>query len=263
MKKIFICLAASALIVGLNFRASTSSSTPPPGYSGAPGQTNCTSCHSGTVNSGSGSVTLSGLPSSGYTPGAQYTITINITDASKVRFGFEMVALTTANAQAGTFILVSSNNTSLQLSGGKTYVGHLSANSTKTWTVNWNAPATNVGAVTFYLVGNAANGNSTDTGDNIYSTSVALSPASPTGVKEENTISLNFYPNPATEKLHVDFTEKTTRLKILDLTGREVFSKIPLENSRQLDVSNYPNGTYFLQVEQEKTTQLKRFVVQH
>lgn len=263
MKKVFICFAAAALVVGFNFRASTNASTPPVGYTNAPGQQNCTSCHSGTLNSGSGSVTLTGLPATGYTPGASYSLTINVNETGKVRYGFEMIALTTANAQAGTFSLISTTNTALQTSGGKTYVSHRNASSTKTWNINWQAPATNVGAVSFYLVGNAANGNGGDSGDNIYSTSVVLNPATTTGIKEENITSLKLFPNPAAEKLQLTSTEKIKRLKVFDLTGREVFSNELTENNSQLDVSKYPNGSYFLQVEQEKTSQLKRFVVQH
>src|SRR5688572_23604393 len=191
MRKFFFGFAAAALVVGLNFRASTNAFTPPIGYTGAPGQATCVSCHSGTLNSGTGSLALLGTPSGGYVPETTYSLQINVNDASKTRFGFEMVALTSANAQAGTFSLMSTNNTALQTSGGKTYVSHKNASSTNnTWTFNWQAPATNVGPVTFYFVGNAANGNNTDTGDNIYSTSVVLNPATTTGIKEENTTTL-------------------------------------------------------------------------
>jgi uncharacterized protein (TIGR03437 family) len=42
---------------------------------------------------------------------------------------------------------------------------------------DWTPPATNVGPVTFYAAGNAANGNGAPTGDLIYTTSVQLNPA--------------------------------------------------------------------------------------
>jgi hypothetical protein len=42
--------------------------------------------------------------------------------------------------------------------------------------VQWQAPATDVGFVTFYAAGNAINDNGITTGDTVYTTSVAAAP---------------------------------------------------------------------------------------
>ena len=42
----------------------------------APSYNNCTECHSGAVNSGNGNVSIQGLPSTGYTPGEIYSLTV-------------------------------------------------------------------------------------------------------------------------------------------------------------------------------------------
>ena len=46
------------------------------------------------------------------------------------------------------------------------------------WSLTWTAPATNVGTISFYAIGNAANGNnaSFDTGDFVYRTNVTIAP---------------------------------------------------------------------------------------
>jgi hypothetical protein len=260
MKKIFICVAASALVFGLNFKAITSSSQPPAAYTGAPSESTCAAsgCHTGNLNTGTGSVTLI-TPPSGYTPGTTYTLQIQVNQTGRTRFGFEFVALNSSNQQAGTLTLINTSNTAIT-SAGKTYLSHKNASSNNTWTFTWKAPTTNVGAVKFYFAGNAANGDGNTTGDNIYTSSLTLNPIT-TGLNEDQQASLKVFPNPANAKLNITNTEDLKSLTVFNITGKEVFKNE--ENTKQLDVSNLPNGTYFLQVEQAKTIQLKRFVVQH
>ena len=130
---------------------------------GAPGENNCTQCHSGTVNSGSGDATLVlGASQTTYTPGTTYPVTVTVTDATMLRFGFQVTALVGgAGATVGTFAVTNTINTATQsgtVSGSsRTYISHKTANSNATWTFNWTAPATNVGTITFYLAGNATN----------------------------------------------------------------------------------------------------------
>ena len=45
------------------------------------------------------------------------------------------------------------------------------------WTFNWVAPATNVGAVTFYAAGNQANSDGDTSGDQIYTTQATVTPS--------------------------------------------------------------------------------------
>src|ERR1700678_1778056 len=71
---------------------------PDPGYTGAPGDnaTACISsgCHVGTVNSGPGNVKIV-LPagnSGTYVPGQAMQILVQITDSTKIAYGFQMTA---------------------------------------------------------------------------------------------------------------------------------------------------------------------------
>src|SRR5688572_24806783 len=103
MKKIYLFFGAAALVTGLSFKGLTNAGLPPTAHSGAPGEMHCGHCH-GPVNSGSSAVDLVNPPAN-YVPGTTYPITIKVNNSGKTRFGFEMVALRSGNAQAGTFAL--------------------------------------------------------------------------------------------------------------------------------------------------------------
>src|SRR5579862_3444942 len=90
---------------------------PDPGYTAAPGdnQTACVSsgCHTGSVNSGTGNVKIL-LPSGNtgtYLPGQAMQILVQVTDASKAAYGFQISARMGAsnNAQAGDFTTTDAN----------------------------------------------------------------------------------------------------------------------------------------------------------
>lgn len=264
MKKTLIGLAALGLTFGLNYQAITSSFQPPAAHTGAPGEQTCATsgCHTGNLNTGTGSVVLVNPPAA-YVPGQTYALQLQVNTAGQARAGFEFVALNSQNQQAGTLTITNTNNTALQTQGGKQYISHKNAATNNTWSFNWTAPATNVGTVRFYFAGNAANGNSNTTGDFIYTSSLSLNPGTGTGIKEAATAQVNVFPNPASNRLNLNLARPATRLKVLDLAGRELHALENVALESQLDVSAYPNGTYFLQLEQDQTQQLKRFVVQH
>ncbi|MEO0638086.1 MAG: choice-of-anchor V domain-containing protein, partial [Bacteroidota bacterium] len=89
------------------------------------------------------------------------------------------------------FGVITSGNTAVLTGsvGGQTrqYVGHRNASTNQTWNFTWKAPATNVGDITFYIVGNAANGNGSTSGDFIYESNQTLS-LDPTVVSPDFTI---------------------------------------------------------------------------
>lgn len=158
---------------------------------GAPPGTNCTQCHTGTVNSGPGSIKIE-FPSGGsYTPGNTYKVRVTVADPAAARWGFELTARMGADrtATAGRFAI--DNATTTQFSPGSTageYVTHTSAGTAQgtsgsaTWEVNWTAPAAGSGQVSFYAAGNAANNNGNNQGDQIYTTSLAITELSDTPV---------------------------------------------------------------------------------
>ncbi len=182
------------------FDAFTSTNQPPTGYTGAPSESNCTSCHSGTViTSGSNwnNITLStNIPATGYVPDSTYNITLSHTQSGIVKFGFEITALNASNAKVGTLILTNTSTMALS-TGTRDYImqktaGTSGAGGTISWSFQWKAPATPAGNITFYAAVNATNNNNSDAGDQIYTKSFSFSLTSllPTATitKSSNTI---------------------------------------------------------------------------
>jgi PKD repeat protein len=185
--KLKIALLTLATTVGLLLStqylySNGTTGAPPAGYTGAPGNNNCTSCHAGTtLNGGGGSVVISvNSGATTYSPGGgSIPVTVTVADPLMSRFGFELLALDASNANAGT--LSAGIGTVLTTSGGKTYVSHsigVTASNFTTFSFNWTPPASNVGNITFYTAAVAGNNNANNSGDHVYSTSVVLSPGS-------------------------------------------------------------------------------------
>jgi hypothetical protein len=168
------------------------SSGPPAGLTGAPNEGTCTECHAGTLNPGPGQFTITGLPAR-YDLGMTYEVTVthSTTDTTRRRWGFQLTALTSGNTKAGNL----SNNSGFTSiinddgpGGNRQYIEHniqgtfAGQRSPASWTFNWTAPATNIGAVTLYAAGNQANNNGGNNGDQIYTTSVTVNaPSTNTG----------------------------------------------------------------------------------
>ena len=80
---------------------------PPPGANGIFGDVRACStagCHTGNnVNAPGGSLTVSGLPATGWVPGQTYPLTVTIQRPGQRLFGFQLSAVTdSGNQQAGT-----------------------------------------------------------------------------------------------------------------------------------------------------------------
>jgi uncharacterized protein (TIGR03437 family) len=149
-------------------------------------------CHTGTpLNGGGGNVSIS-MPAS-YTPGQTYTFQIVVTDSAAHAFGFQMTARLESNptnGQAGLFTptpqqFVICDDSTLASSTGcpssepVEFIEHNLPYTTNTISVQWTAPAANVGKVHFYVAANAASGDlpSQPLGDHIYSADYVLPPA--------------------------------------------------------------------------------------
>ena len=149
------------------------------GYTGAPNDNVCTTCHTpgGSLD---GNIAIGGLPSS-VMANTTYPLTITITNTagSAVRAGFQMVSLKTNLANGGTFsVPVSENNAQVKTAAGKSYVGHQPAKNFAAnevlYNVEWTAPASATGDITVYaaaMIANGANGNS---GDKFVTTNMAV-----------------------------------------------------------------------------------------
>ena len=210
LSRVVMALATGAIPVALLYAYSADG--PEAGNSGAPGETDCTSCHGGTANSHGGSITAVFSSGSTYVPGGlPIEITVNVTDASNPSHGFQMSSRTVDNTQAGRFdpkqgfpgLLVLCENDNLRQGicpGGapREFIEH-NAPRTGTWTFLWTPPATNIGPVTFYLAGNAVDGNGNEFGDYVYTKTYTLTPQGTVTVTPENALILAQFVGGGTE----------------------------------------------------------------
>ena len=192
-------------------------------YAGAPlsgggNETYCNTagCHTGVALASS--VTLTGIPAV-YTPGQTYTLTLTVTDPSKVRAGFQIVATDGTNGtQVGTFDMVPSNaqivasgrlihNTPQAISGG-----------TSSWTFSWIAPSSGLPAnVVFYYVSVAGNGGGSS-GDRVHAGNSGNIPlgiellAFNAAVQKNNQVKIDWQTVTETNNKHFIIERKTSNI---------------------------------------------------
>ena len=278
MKK-FYHLTFSLATAGMLFFAGIESDNGKAGATGSPGEQTCSqsNCHTGsTNNSMGGSVTLtsSDLINWEYTPGQTYTLTATVTQQGRTLFGIGLEALLPSGANAGN--LVAGTGTTIKtatVSGNsrRNIVHNMNAGLTAnahSFTFTWTAPATDVGPITIYYAGNAANNNAAKTGDYIYNASQVVTPAGVNVQEQANTpFTFSFYPNPATENITVNYSlEQSAKVTyiIFDLTGKQVQSestnRFPGAQQQNVNLNNLQVGTYLLSVNVNGNVITKRFI---
>ncbi|MBZ5723527.1 MAG: hypothetical protein LAP87_00880 [Acidobacteriia bacterium] len=191
---------------------------PDAGYAGVPGENGtcaAAGCHTGAgVNAGKGGVAVGFRDGLTYTPGVKQHLTVTISDpaATQKRWGFQLTARLASDAKtmAGTFASTDPFTTMLcanagnigifqeaPFSAGKAqtcpanepiqYIEHSAAGTAfpqrfqpggLTYEFDWTPPESDAGDIVIYVAGNAANGDTQNTGDNIYTNQYTLTTAS-------------------------------------------------------------------------------------
>ncbi len=266
-KKITLITFLSVIILfAIDFTAYTFSSQPPPARSGAPNEQTCglSGCHdTSPVNSGLGSVTIE-LPNNEteYEAGKEYIVKVSVDDVTMSRFGFELTALDSAHKPAGTFIITNSANTSFLSANvqgaSRKYVAHKDANSNNAWEFKWKSPATTVGKVTFYGVGNAANGAG-DSGDLIYTNSLSFNQKAAVidttaGIAQNTLANFSVYPNPATDYIVIE-NNNVISVAIYTLQGQLVVSQNIFDSNRVTIDDSFETGLYYVVARNNKGEQ--------
>jgi len=246
MKKnhlILTALLAFMAITGATLRDIGS----PGGYTGSPmdGQ-NCTTCHTSFVAQTVSNLISTDIPQEGYEPGRQYQITVTGSHTGASTMGFELTA-ESGNSKVGNF---TASSGAVQLVNSNSAVTHTAegiaaANGTRSWTVNWTAPANGgAGDVTFYAAVNAGDGNDVPVGDQVYLSSLTVSERSITAVRLqalENTGQF-FYPNPAADFLYMTRTGQGSVI-ITDLSGNLLIEQ---SDTDRIDLRGLASGAYFV-----------------
>ena len=179
-------------IFGFGDKAAASAFGPSPSHTDAPGEDNCAECHrSFPVNSGAGSVQISGVPSS-YFPNQPVQVTVTTSELGAMAYGFQITAIDGTGVGRGTFTLPVQSQPKTQivnnLVGGnfRSYVEHtedglftMGQFGSNSWTFTWTAPPQTAGQIVFYAAGNGADGLGDPTNDYIYTTTRSSVPATP------------------------------------------------------------------------------------
>ena len=262
------------LIVGLLFFPSlavTFTGGPPSGRSGAPGELTCqVQCHNSfDVNAGAGTFAITGPES--YAPGdtLELTVVFDATDRSK--HGFQLAVKDAAGADVGELILLDDSTRTAE--GSANHVTHNAAGTAKQqWIVGWTTNE-DVGTVTFYAAGVAANGADGNKNDFVYTTELALgSIAVDAEVPLPQTIATleSNFPNPVAT--HTTFRyaldEPTpVRLAVYDVSGRMV--QVVDEGHRAIgthtarfDASRLSAGVYVYELRAANFVETRSMVVQ-
>jgi hypothetical protein len=237
-------------------------SGPPAGQTGAPDESNCTSCHTGQVQDGDAINEFQFLDAdlnevTSYTPGATYTVHFTVNNPATKK-GFQTVALTSSLAQAGSMTASPIGGTIRVVSGGRHYISHNSSSNTTTmgWGFTWTAPATNVGNVKFYVASNVTNNSGTNSGDVIYTSDATLTPNSTSGITEkEGAMDLSAGYAASTQTINLSFNSRISGagfMNLVDLNGKSVYSaelnsvKIGGNTEKVLLPSDIKSGIYIV-----------------
>ncbi|MFK7787735.1 MAG: choice-of-anchor V domain-containing protein [Crocinitomicaceae bacterium] len=201
------------------------------GVTGAPGENDCTQCHSGSFQDGSTENSFllfnaSLQVVSSYTPGDTYTATLQLASAPS-KSGFSSTTLDGTDNMAGTLIGTAIGGTQNFSSGGRDYVSHtVASNGNPDWAWTWEAPATDVGDITFYISSNVTNDDGATSGDVIYVSTNTVGSTASIGEEIHDPKFVAGY-NAATSKLVVDFNSLRVgemHLNLVDMNGRSAFT---------------------------------------
>jgi hypothetical protein len=246
------------------------------GITGAPGdvkQANgnaktCQFCHNGGTYNASTKIEL--LNEAGtaavtrYEPTKNYTIRVTVTPGAgaPVGYGFQMIDIRKSNsanvkgflAQQPSGIRITNLTSGAQ--ANRVYAEHDSWSVPNIFSVKWKAPAAGTGAVVFYAVGNAVNGNNSTSGDNgTASVNVEFAELTSNVNELANAVEMVVYPNPTTEGVSLQIVSKKSQLlqvRISDISGKTIvaenWSLQVGDNNRKLNVANLPKGAYMVQL---------------
>ncbi len=203
-----------------------------------------------------------------YEPGHRYKLKFHIKHTGNPsKYGFQLTALNQDNKSAGKFENIPSGFALRKLKGVD-YIDHTSPRSLEFLNVDWVAPDSNLGDVTVYFGGIAANGNEGTSGDGGAVNSFKIAEGASSSKDIEALSSGDLFVlngNPAFGVIILDnlkYSDFTYR--IISRDGR-IIRKSKFENQKSntaiINISNLNNGLYFIQVISGKEITSKSFVV--
>lgn len=262
MKNKYLFIAVSTAVSFCLFALFCSSTQkidgPPPGVTGGGGEAACNRCHAGAnINSGPASLNIKfGNDESTYEPGKTYEVEVNISGSDRQNHGFQLVAKNANNQAVGAFTITDQTLTQLNPENAA-YIQHTRAGQVarNSWKMEWTAPATEVGPVTFYLAAVAANGDVRGTGDLAYTFNKTITPSTVGGLTNAERLSFSIFPNPAKNKLYIkslDVEKGQYAIRLFDMNGKLVRSMQKSFTNQietlAIDLEGLASGLYGLEI---------------
>jgi hypothetical protein len=264
IKKITIVSTIAVLLIAIasfvnngNFAFSYSTGAQGDGYSGSPGDGN-TVCATGGCHSSSSTVTgwiTSNIPGTGYVPGTAYTITLTMTGGTHA---FELTSEKSGGTKVGAF--ASSSGVTLYNSN-RAVVANAKFSSK---TLNWTAPATGTGSVTFYVCFASASNNAKKCTYTVSESTVGF---------DENSADASFaiYPNPVKDKIGINYSVETNsnvEINLYSVVGKKVAELFSGEKSsgsysESFNINNIiEQGIYVIELKIADKSVLKKIIVE-
>jgi hypothetical protein len=238
--------------------------------------TGCT-CHGSTATTGvTCNLSFSPAMTPGYyMPNTTYTVTATVAYAGELNAGMDLkTTIGTSTVTAGSGTLAGGSNTYIK-NGEVTHTGtgNVTSSSSVDFCFTWTSPASGTGNITFTysaLAGNNdGNNSSLDKWNKNLTTTLS---ESITGITESaiSNSNLSVFPNPASDNMNVKFTLKEASdvtVDLMDINGNKVANLVS-ENgmkgdiNKSFNVSSYSKGVYFLKIKDEKSSSLKKIVIE-
>jgi hypothetical protein len=243
-KSLLLIPIAIALVIFFYPTTSNSNSTGSVGgKTGSPTDgTSCTECHYSGL--GTGAVISSTIGLNGYIPNQLYQITAEIQGSSN-QYGFEITAeeANFGSAKTGTFFITNSETQSVNNFTAITHTaGGTAGSNSKSWTMNWEAPNTGTGNVTFYGAFMEGDMDGSNSGDTYHSATLTVQEG--LGVSIDNNISSKnqFIFNSITKTIQL---LANAEVYVYSIDGRLVISS----NKEHTSLTHLSKGTYIIKSE--------------
>jgi len=244
MKK-YVLIFPITIALAIFFYPTTSNSNSTGSIGGKTGSptdgSSCTQCH--YAGQGSGATITTNIPANGYVPNQVYTITANI-QGSDDQYGFEITAeeaSLVAGSKIGTFFIT--NNLETKLTNNNEAVTHklggTQGGGMKSWNMDWEAPNTGAGAVTFWGAFIEGNMNGANSGDIYHSANLTVNEAVINAVSDL-TAKNDFTFNTVNKVI-----ETINTVLVYDINGKLVLTT----NNKLTNISHLKNGIYILKSE--------------
>lgn len=264
MKKnlLFKSLLFAIPVAGLFLLNSFSTGNIDQGRTGSPGDEGftCTTCHVDSgADYGANAAITTNIPPEGYTLGQTYQITVSVASTA-TRHGFQITAENNADDKVGTW---ATTDATTQVRIGGNYVSHTAVgNSLTSWVIDWTAPVTDEGTVTFYTAVNAASNLGDFTADDQIVTTSSAHSINVLSAEDIIFADLKLYPNPTVESLRLNLpsTIASADVTAYNHLGQQMLKATVDHANNTLDVSHFQNGIYMLAIHADGKKTTKSFI---